>query len=320
MKQILIFAVIICLIVIFWACSDDSNPVQSAAPRVFDPSALWDTASGRVASSVLSLAARDTFLFAGTADSGVFVSTNNGLSWTKHFNGLLNVNALLVRDTNLLAGTSVGVNISADNGLSWDPASGITSQVYSFTRKDTNLFAGTSSGVYISTDDGSSWGTTPLTGSVRAIVVKDTNLFAGTSAGVYKSTDDGSSWNAINNGLPAVIIYALAVKDTNLFAATTSGVYRSSNDSSWTLVNDGLNSAIYSGARPTSFFVYGSGVLAGFNVYQGIYLTVTNGASWFSCNAGLPNFTANAFVYNGSYVFVGGINLAAGGGVWRHAL
>jgi hypothetical protein len=31
-------------------------------------------------------------------------------------------------------------------------------------------------------------------------------------------------------------------------------------------------------------------------------------------------FTANAFLYNGAFLFVGGINQGAGGGVWRHGL
>jgi hypothetical protein len=325
MKQFLVFSVIICLIVIFGACSDDSNPVTSAGPRIFDPFALWDTASGQLGSQVRCLVVKDTFLFAGTLDSGVYRSTNNGESWTKSSSGLsgasLIINALLVKDSNLFAGTDDGVYLSTDKGSSWNISNtGISSAVLSLVKKDTVLFAGTTGRLYCSTDDGLSWDEPGLVvpGNVTTLVVKGSRLFAGKgSNGVSRSTDNGSTWITINDGLLGYTIYSLAVKDTNLFAATNRGVFRSSNDSSWTETNDGLYSVP---SDPRSFFVYGSNILVGFPNYNGIFLSLNNGASWVSCNGGLPGFSAYAFVYNGTYLFVGGENQTAVGAVWRHGL
>jgi len=60
-----------------------------------------------------------TNLFGGGSDGGVFLSTNNGASWTDVNSGLMNtsIKALAVIGTNLFAGTNgSGIFLSSDNG------------------------------------------------------------------------------------------------------------------------------------------------------------------------------------------------------------
>jgi len=68
----------------------------------------------------LAFSADGTKLFAGT-DGGIFLSTDNGTSWTAVNTGLTNttVHALAVSGANLYAGTEGGVFLSTDNGTSW---------------------------------------------------------------------------------------------------------------------------------------------------------------------------------------------------------
>jgi hypothetical protein len=327
MKKIFVFSLIVVLIVIFWACSDDSNPVTSAVgPRVFDPFTLWDTASTRLGSSVLCLAVKDSFLFAGTSDSGVFRSTNSGDSWTKVISGLttnLCVNALLVKDSNVFAGTNTnGIYQSTNNGTLWT-STGVTGlPVYSFVQKDSNLFAGSSTEVYLSTDKGSTWVTAgTIDAQVRGLAVRGSRLFAATYSGVNRSADNGSNWIPINGGMAMAYRanHSIAVRDTNLFVATDGGIFRSANDSTWKLINEGLHSVLAT-SNPQSIYVAYSNIFAGFSNYNGVYLSLNNGAGWISANSGLPGFSAYAFLYNGSYLFVGGQNQFGGGGVWRHPL
>jgi len=71
----------------------------------------------------------ETNLFAGTYTNGVFLSTNNGISWTPVNSGLTNVNvqALAASGSNLFGGTGDGVFLTADNGGSWTAVnSGLT--------------------------------------------------------------------------------------------------------------------------------------------------------------------------------------------------
>src|SRR5271169_5139892 len=76
---------------------------------------------------VVSVFATSTFgreknLFAGTWGGGVFLSTNNGTSWTAVNSGLTNfsIMSLAVSGTNLFAGTQNGLFLSTDNGNSWN--------------------------------------------------------------------------------------------------------------------------------------------------------------------------------------------------------
>jgi hypothetical protein len=123
----------------------------------------------------------------------VYVSTNNGTSWTAASTGLTNNYVL-----------SLAVSPNGVGG--------------------TNLFAGTSGGVFLSTNNGTSWtaASTPFSGFSQMVRV-GSNLFAGTYGSVFLSTNNGTSWSAVNAGLMNTNVKALAVSDTNLFAGTYYG-------------------------------------------------------------------------------------------------
>ncbi|HQT91598.1 MAG TPA: T9SS type A sorting domain-containing protein, partial [Candidatus Kryptobacter bacterium] len=150
--------------------------------------------------SVDAFAVNGSNIFAGTFLQGVFLSTDNGTSWTTVNNGLTDthVQALAVSGSNIFAGTSGGVFLSTNNGTSWTAAS-------------------------------NGLGSFPW---VDAFAVSGTNLFAGSYFnGVFLSTDNGSSWSRVNSGLTDTTVTALAVNDSNIFASTSgssenAGVWR----------------------------------------------------------------------------------------------
>jgi len=87
--------------------------------------AQWIQTNGPGGGHVRTFAVSGTNLFAGTI-GGVFLSTNNGTSWTAASTGLTNyyVWALAVSGTNLFAGTyGGGVFLSTNNGTTWTAAS-----------------------------------------------------------------------------------------------------------------------------------------------------------------------------------------------------
>jgi len=173
--------------------------------------AQWIQTNGPYGGIVNCFVVSGTNLFAGTDGGGVFLSTNNGTSWTVVNNGLTStyVSSFAVSGTNLFAGTyGGGVSLSTNNGTSWTAVNnGLTStSVWSLVVSGTNLFAGTSGGgVFLSTNNGTNW-TAVNTGmtntDVWSLAVSGTNLFAGTyEGGVFLSTNNGTSWTAVNNGL-----------------------------------------------------------------------------------------------------------------------
>ena len=216
-------------------------------------SAQWVQTNGPYSGSVyslLSFAVSGTNLFAGTdGGGGVFLSTNNGTSWTTVNTGLTNtaVQSLAVSGTNLFAGTyGGGVFLSTNNGTTWTAVNiGLTNTlVLSLAVSGTNLFAGTNGGVFLSTNNGISWTANGLTNtSVRSLAVSGANLFAGTwGGGVFLSTNNGTTWTAVNSGLTYTDVPSLVVSGTNLFAGPNGGgVFLSTNNgTSWTAVNSGL--------------------------------------------------------------------------------
>ena len=224
--------------------------------------------------TINSLAASGTNLFAGCR--GVFLSTNNGTSWTAVDSGLTDssVQSLAVSGTNLFAGTYYGgVFLSTNNGASWTAVnSGLAhAPVYSFAVSGINLFAGTwNGGVCLSTNNGTSW-TAVNSGLanliVRSLTVSGTNLFAGTDSGVFLSTNNGTTWATVDSGLTNPYVQSFAVSGTNLFAGTFGGsIFLSTNNgTSWTAVDSG-----FSHAPVYSLAVSGTNLFAG-TWYNGVW-------------------------------------------------
>ena len=95
------------------------------------------------------------YLYAGTSYGGVFLSTNNGASWTPVNIGIsgdaLDVQSISISGTNIFAGTNGGVLLSTNNGSSWTAVNkGFISdvfEVFSIAFSGNNIFVGTSGGV-----------------------------------------------------------------------------------------------------------------------------------------------------------------------------
>ena len=275
-----------------------------------------------------------TNLFAGTVN-GVFLTTNNGTSWTAINAGLPNrpVGSLAVIGTNLFAGTAgAGVFLLTNNDTSWTAANnGLTNaNVSAFAVSITgasgvNLFAGTlGNGIYVSTNNGTSWLAVDsglsntdirvLTVSSNGLIGGIPYLVAGTSSGVFLSTNNGTSWTTINAGLPNRAVGSLAVSPTgiagtNLFAGTAgAGVFLSTNNGTkWTATS-------LTGASVQSFAVIGTNLFAG-TAAGSVFLSTNNGTSWAQVDSGLTSASVNSLAVIGTSLFA-----ATDSGVWVRPL
>jgi hypothetical protein len=241
-------------------------------------------------------------LFVGCG--GVFLSSDNGASWSEADSGFFGVYGSLAKSN----GRSRTVSTLRGDDISCVVASG------------TNLFAGTAGGhVYLSTNTGTFW-TAVDSGlpyqPVFSLAISGTNLFAGTGywgepgGGVFRSTDNGTSWTAVNAGLPKypsdttryLSIHSLAVSGTNLFAGTWgSGVFRSTNNgTSWTATSTGLTDT-----NVPALVFSGTNLFAGTDVGS-VYLSTDDGTSWTAVNTGLTDtHFINAFAVSGTNLFAG---------------
>ncbi|HTX18840.1 MAG TPA: T9SS type A sorting domain-containing protein [Bacteroidota bacterium] len=172
-------------------------------------------------------------VYAGTT-SGVFLSTNNGTTWSAASSGLTdtNITALAAIGAHVFAGTKSGVFISSDNGTSWSkavldvPASNVAAlSAGPDGIGGTTIYAGTPAGVYSSSTIGGGWrainsGITNL--GIGALVANGANVYAGTASGLFLSTNYGTSWSPRDTGLtagtPGPYITAMAADGKNIFA------------------------------------------------------------------------------------------------------
>ncbi len=215
---------------------------------------------------------------------GVFLSTNNGTSWTEMDSGLVYssanpiapaVNSLAVIGNNLFAGTDYGVYLSTNNGAGWTSAnSGMSYQVMRLATIGTELFAGTTGeGVFLSTDNGTSWSAVNngLTNtSIYGLASIGTNLFAGgfkfpgdSAGGVFLSSNNGANWSAVDTGMTNEMINVLVASGTNLFAGTNSGVFLSTNNgTSWADLSTG---SLVDSSAVIALCISGSNIFVGTN-------------------------------------------------------
>lgn len=296
-------------------------------------SAQWVQTSGPYGGYVTALAIVGTNLFAGIDSVGavhsgkVFISTDNGASWSPVDSGLSNLGvlSLAVNGSNLYAGTRGGVFLSTNKGASWSEAGLTNKSVTCFAFSETSLFAGTyGDGIFLSGDNGANLvpvdsGLTNRVVNTLALMGKGAAgfiLFAGTGRprgvgdGFFRSTDGGTSWTAAMTGLPwwGMLTTSIAIVDTELFAGeSVNGIFRSIDDAaSWTAT--GLTATgVYSLATN------GTHLIAGTSGY-GVFVSADHGTTWIQ--TGLTNQHVPSLIVNGEYLFAG----TWGAGVWRRPL
>ncbi len=169
----------------------------------------WAAVNAGLTNRYVSILAVDgSDLFAGTsynafATGGLFVSSNDGMTWRLTSLGAGGVQALAVSGTKLYASVNCGpscgayFSLSTDNGTTWTSGRDFT-----------------------------------MEGGISAFAVSPngaggTNLFAGTAdSGVFLSIDNGRTWSSVNRGLMDTHVHSLASNGTYLFAGTDSVVWR----------------------------------------------------------------------------------------------
>ena len=110
----------------------------------------WEGSSSGLTKAPLSLAVNSLGnIFAGTSGSGIFKSTDLGVSWTQMNTNLgsLYINTIAINTSDVIyAGTTNGIYTSTDNGSHWvSNNSGLTNtdiRSIAFDPSSTNVFAG----------------------------------------------------------------------------------------------------------------------------------------------------------------------------------
>jgi len=215
----------------FWTCRGPSS------------SNFGGWAFGKVSGRIIALAKdwTNNILYAGGASGGLWMSEDDGLSWTciSDNAGTTTIGVITVDPNDpdtLWVGTGenytscesyfgVGLLRTTDGGATWEQRNGSGANSLDLSRfasvivdprdskhlvvggrqDDCRTGSGTNGGIYTSDDAGATW-TERLNGQVYEVVqdpVVQDRFWAGLSGGVYKSSDNGVTWVLqTSSGLP----------------------------------------------------------------------------------------------------------------------
>jgi len=259
------------------------------------------------------------FTFVACPNSGLFRSSNMGLSFSKvnlSVIGRYNFRSFTGNGNYLICqpNTSDGLYRSSNNGDSWISANnGLpTNSVSNFlTYNNFTLYniisaSGSGSGLYKSTNNGENWMAVNLSIGIDYLGFSGNNLIGHGGNGMILSTDGGYNWTVINNGLPQSYssYRAIASNSTTVFIGVDSnntgiGIYKTSdNGQNWIASNNGL-------ANLNIYTIYTNNTTIYSGTAKGIFKSVDNGNSWNAVNNGLLLTRCGAVSSSGSNIISG---------------
>ena len=269
-------------------------------------SAQWIQTNGPYGGLVMSFASDGTNIFAGTNSGGVYLSTNNGQSWSPANSGLpIGELASIAINGSMIFGASYnnGVYLSTNNGTSWSAVnSGLANRnVWCVAAKDSLILAGTDNGIFLSHNNGSNWIPTsavlPSTNSVCKLAFGGGRIFAGMegSGDGFCSTDTGKSWMKINLESHGIIT-CIVMHEPYVYIGTGEGIFVSTDTGATWTHKTSIN--VYSLAVKDSVIIGTSGM--------SIFKSTDYGYSWVKNNTTTPvGGGLYSAVSNGSSFFVG---------------
>lgn len=147
--------------------------------------------SGLSGAAIVALAAIGSNIIAGTSSQGIYVSTDGGITWNTSNQGLsqVQISDLAVSGNKVFAGCPDGVYVSSNNGASWTLIPNLPLNFPEMVAKDANVVAWTYAQPYISTNNGASWSLRNggLSNGVTAICIHGSFLFANVGNSIYKT-------------------------------------------------------------------------------------------------------------------------------------
>lgn len=170
--------------------------------------------TGHNLSGIFAMTTKGNYIFAGTYEDGMLISSNNGATWRLDgMGGVFGMGAfdVTVAGDNIVAYTNSGsvLKVSTNNGDNWiniTPAgTGSLSIINNFYYHNNILYAAAKYGLYYSTNNGMNWirpanfglPSNPDTSKpITSIEIIGNKIIAGALNKLMVSTDNGTSWTA----------------------------------------------------------------------------------------------------------------------------
>jgi len=267
-------------------------------------------------------------------DGGVYVSTNNGTSWTDKTNGIVNSQMYKLSVSQQLENEIItglqdnGSKLYSDNKW-WDVKGGdgmeclidyadykiqYATYVYGQITRTKDWWS-TSTDIEPSDAGDGAWVTPFIIDPVNHNV-----LYAG-YADVWKTTNNGTNWTKISNINASDKIRSMAIAPSNnnvLYVASRYAIYKTINGGSdWTNITSGLpsNFITYIAVKhndPNTLWVS----LGGYDI-NAVYQSTDGGSTWNNISLGLPSIPANTVVQDTNGGAINTLYLGTEAGVYK---
>ncbi len=301
-----------------------------------DTGRTWISSNNFISVGASDLFVQDSIIFAGdfyrSTDSGLnwsFPITKVSSDSGYYFGN----NSIVSQGRNIYA-ASYGVFLSTDNGVTWTsrsnglPYSNTQPNINCLAVKGSKIFAGSEyDGIFVSTDSGVTWTAAnnglPLNPPVNALCIAGNDIVAGLNTGsggtssVFFSSDDGQTWSSYLDGPDQSFdncSLVASVDDTTIYAEVDNSLYRSNlHDASWTKLPVGASSFV---SIDTMIFVSTGG---------GIFESFDNGDNWIEVDSGITYTDILSLAVCDSMLFAGtsyyeGTNYPSIPTIWRRPL
>jgi photosystem II stability/assembly factor-like uncharacterized protein len=278
---------------------------------------------GLKSGKITGLAHTGKFLFAATADSGVFVFNGYAGSdryWKKASKGLptLAITSIIAVDLNtLMVGTNSGVFISTDLGANWTEVNnGLHHfEVTGFAKAGSRIFLITEDGGVAYTDDnGANWSsfndsnTEHIAGTLAINYNATTNeLMVLNENGLYVATDVTNTttptYTIISSTLDAhVKVNSISSTPTDWYVTSDSLVFvLPVSTTQWMPITTGLEKL--SNKTTTTFVAFKSFFVLGTSA-DGLYKASTPFTTWTQLNTGFNNLKTSSMASSGTGLIV----------------
>lgn len=301
----------------------------------------WVHLNGPYGGNIVCLTANGNKVFAGSENSGIYLSTDNGDSWVQKNNGLsdMRIVYLCSSNSNIFAATPYNVFISSDNGNSWLSAdNGLPYYIQIIVSSGNKIYAVNRTDLFLSSNNGELWTkkniSIPNIGYIHSIAVKDSLILVGTSISLYRSTNYGESWTKLNLDND---IRAIRCRGALIIAGTSSnGIFFSTNNGAdWTQTDNcddikysttdentihtqtescvisSSNSGLLTSHLSKRFSIVNSIIASGSKIFaatgpaSGIYRTTDEGENWMQVNNGINATALKDLVSLGDTIYAG---------------
>jgi ligand-binding sensor domain-containing protein len=189
-------------------------------------------------------------IFAGTQNSGVFISNDQGKTWASHNEGLgnLTIRKFAVIDHKVYVGTNGGLFSWNEKETMWKSEYGSNAlQVNGITESAGEIYIGTNQGVYKTSKYFRDWKQVLPNRSLHNISSDGQTVYAMVYNELFFSYDKGFTWKSMQKGLPAQLYsFQVMKKDNVVLVGQWDGVYKRaasvSTNSGWEHSSKGLPS------------------------------------------------------------------------------